>query len=184
MTLAPRSCPSSPGLAMTTLIRLPSSASALRATADSICAPRLQIPRFHRLDYRLFLIFAPHISQRVAHFARSSHTRGRHPAAPASCSQCRTRPCAACRARASRRLCCACGAADRPWRAAARPRVSSICRIGTACVILRRELVDADDDLPLPFDVLLKADTRSPRSRAADIRARSPRSCRPCRRSC
>src|ERR687892_2814770 len=58
ITLAPRSCPSRPVLAMTTLI------------CDTFC---LQAPGFRRWlglggsNYRLFYVLAPDIAQRIAH---------------------------------------------------------------------------------------------------------------------
>src|SRR5688572_11378487 len=54
MTFAPRSWPSSPGLAMTT--RILDMGFGLRVSG-------------YKLDYRLFHVFAPDIPERVAHFA-------------------------------------------------------------------------------------------------------------------
>src|SRR5262245_59204017 len=70
MTLAPRSCPSRPGLAMTTRIfRMwfgPADPDATRSPQRrALGSVRLEPD----LDQRDFLVFAPHLAERIAHLA-------------------------------------------------------------------------------------------------------------------
>src|SRR5258707_735810 len=79
ITLAPRSCPSRPGLAITTRIfwdifSLQLAAGRWQPTQRT--APKQAFPAGCPLpapplllDYRRFLVFAPYLAQRVAHFS-------------------------------------------------------------------------------------------------------------------
>src|SRR5262245_7195940 len=77
MTFAPRSWPSSPGLAMTTLSRRTIALSSLDLGPQSLAlipgprpcpCPRVLAPC--PLNNRNFLVFAPGLAQRVAHFSQ------------------------------------------------------------------------------------------------------------------
>src|SRR5687767_835870 len=63
ITLAPRSCPSSPGLAMITR------SFRIWANLQSIFNLQSEIGNFTISDYRHFFIFAPDLAERVAHLA-------------------------------------------------------------------------------------------------------------------
>src|SRR2546421_643796 len=80
MTFAPRSCPSSPGLAITTLslrilgpgiwgsgFGVRDSGFGIRDLANP--ESQIQIPNPESLDDWHFLVFAPHFTERVAHLA-------------------------------------------------------------------------------------------------------------------
>src|SRR5690349_17338321 len=67
MTLAPRSCPSSPGLAMTTL-SLRTRQSAPRTSHPALCIPHSAIRTPQSNDRHLFVL-APDLTKRVAHLA-------------------------------------------------------------------------------------------------------------------
>src|SRR6185295_8897058 len=68
MTFAPRSCPSSPGLAITTLIlRISFSGFGICRIPNPPNPRESQIPNPESLNNGHFLVLAPHFAERVAH---------------------------------------------------------------------------------------------------------------------
>ena len=207
MTFAPRSCPSRPGLAMTTRVfRIGITLDrpgCLQSRSDTDCklvpsrpagqaaagfAIALRPPPRHRSGLTRLTAFprtrpTPPAARRTSR--RPSHTRARHRAARTSCSRCP-------RQRARSASSAARDAARR--RARLRPRPAApVWRVGRRFVDVENriggsfvcdEVVHADDELLAALDGLLEP-VGALRDLALRVtRVRSPPPCRPCGRSC